>query len=213
MVRLRDSRPFSLSSAPTVGNPCRPLQPESVSPSALAQGVKRDILGLSLGLPLPEIAQPDVIASAGEWKSPEQAVQVGDYRCKTLDAPWKGPVGQVVCRVDEQGQLYLDVALRPEPPAVQGITHLFCSPEEPARISERVHQEYGIANGLKALNAVIWGPVYKLDSRTTLTFGYGGHACSAGRGYEMRLQDFQLLARNLKGVPDRARQTASHRKP
>src|SRR3954449_7198471 len=31
MVRLRDSRPFSLSSAPTVGNPCRPLQPESVS--------------------------------------------------------------------------------------------------------------------------------------------------------------------------------------
>src|SRR4051794_5744169 len=31
MVRLRDSWPFSLSSAPTVGNPCRPLQPESVS--------------------------------------------------------------------------------------------------------------------------------------------------------------------------------------
>src|SRR3954470_11884113 len=31
MVRLRDSRPFSLSPAPTVGNPCRPLQPESVS--------------------------------------------------------------------------------------------------------------------------------------------------------------------------------------
>src|SRR3954465_9102563 len=29
-VRLRDSWPFSLSSAPTVGNPCRPLQPESV---------------------------------------------------------------------------------------------------------------------------------------------------------------------------------------
>src|SRR4051794_13075015 len=33
MVRLRDSWPFSLSSAPTVGNPCRPLQPESVSRS------------------------------------------------------------------------------------------------------------------------------------------------------------------------------------
>src|SRR4051812_431059 len=33
MVRLRDSWPFSLSSAPTVGNPCRPLQPESVSKS------------------------------------------------------------------------------------------------------------------------------------------------------------------------------------
>src|SRR5215212_4229689 len=31
MVRLRDSWPFSLSSAPTVGNPCRPLQSESVS--------------------------------------------------------------------------------------------------------------------------------------------------------------------------------------
>src|SRR3954469_17201563 len=31
MVRLRDSWPFSLSSVPTVGNPCRPLQPESVS--------------------------------------------------------------------------------------------------------------------------------------------------------------------------------------
>src|SRR3954467_2738314 len=30
MVRLRVSCPFSLSSAPTVGNPCRPLQPESV---------------------------------------------------------------------------------------------------------------------------------------------------------------------------------------
>src|SRR5688572_4778164 len=31
MVRLRDSWPFSLSAAPTVGNPARPLQPESVS--------------------------------------------------------------------------------------------------------------------------------------------------------------------------------------
>src|SRR3954451_24631752 len=31
MVRLRDSWCFSLSSAPTVGNPCRPLQPETVS--------------------------------------------------------------------------------------------------------------------------------------------------------------------------------------
>src|SRR3954447_4771693 len=30
MVRLRDSWPFSLSSTPPVGNPCRPLQPESV---------------------------------------------------------------------------------------------------------------------------------------------------------------------------------------
>src|SRR3954464_5175355 len=31
MVRLRDSWRLTLSSAPTVGNPCRPLQPESVS--------------------------------------------------------------------------------------------------------------------------------------------------------------------------------------
>src|SRR3954468_6781245 len=31
MVRLRDSWPFSLSPAPTVGNPRRPLQPESLS--------------------------------------------------------------------------------------------------------------------------------------------------------------------------------------
>src|SRR3954463_10899686 len=36
MVRLRDSWPFSLSSAPTVGNPCRPLQPESVSVCGLS---------------------------------------------------------------------------------------------------------------------------------------------------------------------------------
>src|SRR5215210_5953453 len=30
-VRLRDSWRFNLSSDPTVGNPCRPLQPETVS--------------------------------------------------------------------------------------------------------------------------------------------------------------------------------------
>src|SRR4051794_8841529 len=45
MVRLRVSWPFSLSSAPTVGNPCRPLQPESVSdpegPAALGDGRTR----------------------------------------------------------------------------------------------------------------------------------------------------------------------------
>src|SRR4051812_44050239 len=40
MVRLRDSWPFSLSSAPTVGNPCRPLQPESVS---LGRAVRLDL--------------------------------------------------------------------------------------------------------------------------------------------------------------------------
>src|SRR5215210_960746 len=36
MVRLRDSWPFSLSSAPTVGNPCRPLQPGTVSDADIA---------------------------------------------------------------------------------------------------------------------------------------------------------------------------------
>src|SRR3954471_21242577 len=39
MVRLRGSWCFSLSSAPTVGNPCRPLQPESVSD--LARGAAK----------------------------------------------------------------------------------------------------------------------------------------------------------------------------
>src|SRR5215218_5895965 len=183
-----------------------------LSHSALAQGEKRDILGISLGLPLPEIAQPDVIASAGEWKSPEQAVQVGDYRCKRLDAPWKGVVGQVVCRVDQQGQLYLDVALRTEPPAIQSITYLFCSREEPSRVSERVYQDYGIANGLKEMNPVVWGPDYRLDSRTTLTLGYGGHACSEGRGYELKLQDFQLRTSNMRNWQERTRRTPSTRK-
>ena len=118
----------------------------------------------------------------------------------------------MACRVDQQGQLALDVALRTEPPAVQSITYTFCSSEEPARVSERVYEEYGIANGLTALNAVIWGPDYKLDSRTVLTFGYSGRACSAGRGYELRLQDFQLRALNLKSAQERARQTPSKRK-
>jgi hypothetical protein len=183
-----------------------------LSHSAMAQGVKRDIRGISLGMPLPEIANPDVIASAGEWKPTEQVVQVGDYGCKKLDAPWKGTSGQLACRVDQQGQLYLDVALRTEPPAVQSITYLFCSKEEPARISERVYQDYGITNGLKELNAVIWGPDYRLDSRTTLTLGYSGHACSASRGFELRLQDFRLRAQTLKSSQDRAHQTPTKRK-
>ena len=46
-----------------------------LSHSAWAQGVKRDIRGISLGMPLPEITKPDVIASAGEWKPAEQAMQ------------------------------------------------------------------------------------------------------------------------------------------
>src|SRR5215218_1588026 len=38
MVRLPGLWCFSLSSAPTVGNPCRPLQPEIVSHVAYATG-------------------------------------------------------------------------------------------------------------------------------------------------------------------------------
>src|SRR3954447_8734177 len=46
MVRLRDSWPFSLSSAPTAGNPCRPLQPESVLPVQLAARHNAEATGL-----------------------------------------------------------------------------------------------------------------------------------------------------------------------
>src|SRR4051794_7671445 len=41
MVRLRVSWRFSLSSAPTVGNPCRPLQPETVSEGPARAGGRR----------------------------------------------------------------------------------------------------------------------------------------------------------------------------
>jgi hypothetical protein len=34
--------------------------------SASAEAIKRDILGVSLGMPLPEITKPDMLASAGE---------------------------------------------------------------------------------------------------------------------------------------------------
>src|SRR5215210_7748003 len=56
MVRLRDSWPFSLSSAPTLGNPCRPLQPEFVSDRRAAEAVRgridwKYLLGLELADP------------------------------------------------------------------------------------------------------------------------------------------------------------------
>jgi hypothetical protein len=184
-----------------------------LSQSANAESVKKDILGVSLGMPYLDVAKPDVIASAGAFQPPQQPlVQVGSYTCKKLGAPWKGSSGELACRVDQQGQLYLDVALLTEPPAIQSITYLFCSREEPSRISERVYQDYGITNGLKELNAVIWGPDYRLDSRTTLTLGYSGHACSAGRGFELRIQDFRLRAQTLKSSQDRAHQTPTKRK-
>jgi hypothetical protein len=184
-----------------------------LSQSANAESVKRDILGVSLGMPLPEITKSDLLASAGEFQPPqEQVVQVGDRRCKKLGAPWKGLSGELVCRVDQRGQLYLDVALLTELPAIQSITHLYCSSEEPSRISEQVYQDYGVTNGLKEMNPVVWGPDYRLDSRTTLTLGYGGHACPEGRGYELKLQDFQLRTSNMRGWQDRARQKPSSRK-
>src|SRR4029434_5166673 len=83
-------------------------------------------------------------------------------------------------------------------PAIQSITYLFCSSEEPSRVSERVYQDYGITNGLKEMNPVMWGPDYRLDGRTILTLGYGGHACPEGRGYELKLQDFQLRTSNMR---------------
>jgi hypothetical protein len=37
---------------------------------------------------------------------------------------------------------------------IQSITYLFCSSEEPSRLSEWAYQEYGITNGLKEMNPV-----------------------------------------------------------
>jgi hypothetical protein len=48
------------------------------------------------------------------------------------------------------------------------------------------------------MNLAIWGPHYKLDSRTTLTIGYSGYPCSEGREYELKLQDFHIRTANLK---------------
>jgi len=46
---------------------------------ANAQAVKRDILGVSLGMPLPEITKPGTLASADEFQPmQEHRVQVGD---------------------------------------------------------------------------------------------------------------------------------------
>src|SRR5215211_3685894 len=52
MVRLRDSWRFSLSSAPTVGNPCRPLQPESVSLTCYTASSKRrmDLFAITISI-------------------------------------------------------------------------------------------------------------------------------------------------------------------
>src|SRR3954471_7475704 len=69
--------------------------------SVNAQGIKRDILGISLGTPLPEVASRKIIASAGDWTPPqEQLVPVGDYKCKKLGIPWRLSSGELSCKIE-----------------------------------------------------------------------------------------------------------------
>ena len=106
--------------------------------SVNAQGVKRDILGVSLGMPLPEVASREIIASAGEWTPPqEQLVPVGDYKCKKLGTPWKLSSGALSCKIDNLSHLFLDVALRVDPPTIQSVTYNFCSADEPSKVLDR----------------------------------------------------------------------------
>ena len=91
---------------------------------ANAQAIKRDVLGISLGMPVAAVAKRDIVASAGEWTPPqEDVIPVGDYKCKKLGAPWKLSSGQLSCRIDKLSSLSLDVALLTDPPAIQSITH------------------------------------------------------------------------------------------
>jgi hypothetical protein len=169
--------------------------------SVNAQGIRRDILGISLGTPLPEVASHKIIASAGEWTSPqEQLVPVGDYECKKLGTPWKLSSGELSCKVDESSHLSLDVALRLDPPTVQSITYNFCAADEPSQVLERTYRDYGATNGLKEINLAVWGPHYKLDSRTTLTIGYSGKPCTEGKAYELKLQDFHISRANTTNL-------------
>jgi hypothetical protein len=167
--------------------------------SVYAQGVKRDILGVSLGMPLPEVESREIIASAGEWTPPqEQLVPVGDYKCKKLGTPWKLSSGELSCKVDKSSHLSLDVALRIDPPTIQSIAYNFCSADEPSQVLDRTYKDYGVTNGLKEINLAVWGPHYKLDSRTTLTIGYSGKPCTEGKAYELKLQDFHTSRANTK---------------
>jgi hypothetical protein len=140
-----------------------------------------------------------MIASAGEWTpSQEQAVAVGDYRCKKLGAPWRLSSGELSCKINKLSHLSLEVALRVDAPTIQSITYNFCSTDEPSQVLERIHKDYGITTGLKEMNLAIWGPHYKLDSRTTLTIGYSGKPCTEGRAYELKLQDFHISRANTR---------------
>src|SRR3954454_6416695 len=92
---------------------------------ANAQAIKRDVLGISLGMPVAAVAKRDIVASAGEWTPPqEDVIQVGGYKCKKLGAPWKLSSGQLSCRIDKLSSLSLDVALLTDPPAIQSIISL-----------------------------------------------------------------------------------------
>jgi hypothetical protein len=167
--------------------------------SVYAQGVKRDILGVSLGMPLPEVASREIIASAGEWTPPqEQLVSIGDYQCKKIGVPWKLATGELSCKINKLSHLSLDIALRAGPPVVQSITYNFCSTDEPSQVLDHIYKDYGVTSGLKEVNFAVWGPHYRLDSRTTLTIGYSGQPCSEGRAYELKLQDFQIRSANIK---------------
>ena len=167
--------------------------------SVNAQGTKRDVLGISLGTPLPDVTRRKMIASAGEWAPPrEQLVSIGDHKCKKVGTPWKLSSGELSCTIGKLGDLSIEVALLSDPPAIQGITHRFCSTDEAPDVLEQVYQDYGITGGRKEANFAVWGPYYKLDSRTTLTIGYSGQPCSEGRGYELKLQDFQIRTANAK---------------
>ncbi|HVI78498.1 MAG TPA: hypothetical protein VM715_10115 [Candidatus Acidoferrum sp.] len=167
--------------------------------SVNAQGIKRDILGISLGTPLPEVASRKIIASAGDWTPPqEQLVPVGDYKCKKLGVPWRLSSGELSCKIDKLSHLSLEVALLADPPTIQSITYNFCSTDEAPQVLERVYKDYGITSGLKEMNFTVWGPDYKLDSRTTLKIGYSGQSCSEGKAYELKLQDFQIRTVNTK---------------
>ena len=165
---------------------------------ANAQAIKRDVLGISLGMPVAAVAQRDIVVSAGERTPPqEDVIAVGGYKCKKLGAPWKLSSGQLSCRIDKLSSFSLDVALLADPPAIQSITHNFCSADEPSNVLEQVYKGYGITSGRKEANFVAWGPDYRLDSRTTLNIGYSGLPCSEGRAYELKLQDFQLRTQNI----------------
>src|SRR3954452_5410042 len=139
---------------------------------ANAQAIKRDVLGISLGMPVAVVAKRDIVASAGEWTAPqEDVIPVGNYKCKKLGAPWKLSSGQLSCRIDKLSSLSLDVALLTDPPASQRITHNFCSTDEPCKVLEQVYRDHGITSGREEANFVAWGSDYRLSQVSLIRTG------------------------------------------